>query len=152
MLDGGLDLDIDAVRENVAEADVVTMHFPMLRKTLLVDTRTNEAARPLIRVVPMVNNSLERFESLQRMRPQLPRPDSITMIPWSRSVGALCVLQVWDVLRNRLDVCGGPAIVADADRCLDELRTLETREVSNAIHGHSYHTVWSNPELGSTPG
>ena len=96
MLDGGFELDIDAVRENIAEAEVVTLYFPLLRKTLLVDTRSNEVVGPFVRLVPMASNSGERFESLRRLRPQLPRADSITMIPWGRRVATLEDAGIWD--------------------------------------------------------
>jgi hypothetical protein len=84
MLDGGLELDIEAVRENIAEAEVVTLYFPFLRKTLLVDRRSTQHLGPLVRVVPMARSTTDRFESLQQMCPELPKPESITMIQWGR--------------------------------------------------------------------
>ena len=42
MIDGGIDIDIDAVVQNIDEAEVVTLHFPILRQTLLIDTRSSE--------------------------------------------------------------------------------------------------------------
>ena len=148
MLDGGFELDIDAVRENIAEAEVVTLYFPLLRKTLLVDTRSNEVVGPFVRLVPMASNSGERFESLRRLRPQLPRADSITMIPWGRRVAALEDAGIWDRLLARLSEGGDARALARARDCLDELRSLERQEFGNAIRGAQYETVWRNPELG----
>lgn len=151
MLDGGFELDIDAVRENIAEAEIVTLYFPMLRKTLLVDTRANEAVLPYVGVLPMARNSGERFESLKKLRPQLPRPESITMIAWVRRIGSLEKAGVWDGLLARLGETGDPRPLARARDCLSELYSLEQQELGNAIRGHQYETVWRNPELGPTP-
>jgi hypothetical protein len=148
MLDGGFELDIDAVHENIANAEVVTLYFPMLRKTLLVDTRTNEAARPYIGVIPMARNATERFESLKKLRPQLPHPDSITMIPWARRIGTLDKVGVWERLLARLVETGDSQPLERARDCLRELYILEQQELGNAIRGHQYKTVWQNPELG----
>ena len=106
MLDGGFELDIEAVRENIAEAEVVTLYFPFLRKTLLVDTRSTERLGPMVRLVPMARSTAERFESLQRLRPELPKPESITMIPWGRRVASLRAAGVWDRLLARLSESG----------------------------------------------
>ena len=37
MLDSSEDLELDAIATNIAEADVVALYFPMMRKTLLLD-------------------------------------------------------------------------------------------------------------------
>ncbi|MDA1062349.1 MAG: hypothetical protein O2895_05520, partial [Chloroflexi bacterium] len=114
MLDSGFELDIEAVRENIAEAEVVTLYFPLLRKTLLVDTRTTERLGPMVRVVPMASSTADRFESLQRLRPELPKPESITMIPWGRPVASLRAAGVWDRLLARLSESGDAAALSAA--------------------------------------
>ena len=142
MLDSGYDIDIDAVIENVAEAEVVTFYFPVLRRTLLVDTRLDGSGSPLVSVVPMVSNTQERFDSLREMRPSLPRPESITMIQWTRRVESLCGAGVWDGLVRRLDQLGSATAIEAAQGCLDELRAAERDELSNVIKGVGYHTMW----------
>lgn len=148
MLDGGFDLDIEAVRENIAEAEVVTLYFPFLRKTLLVDTRTGDSVGPLVRVVPMARSSAERFESLRQMRPELPRAESITMIPWSRRVVSLEAEGVWDRLLARLSESGDRSALSAAGECLAELAGLEARELGDAIRGEHYRTLWPEPGQG----
>ena len=148
MLDGGYELDIEGICENIDEAAVVTLYFPMLRSTLLMDTRAGKFVRPYIGIVPMARSSSERFESLKRLRPRLPRPDSITMIPWARRVGALEDAGVWERLIARLDEAGSSAELARAGDCLAQLYALEQQELGNAIRGRQYETIWRNPELG----
>jgi len=150
MLDGGHEIDIDAVHRNVDEADVLAFYFPLLRKTLLVDTRTTPlgsdlAARPLIRVAPMVHSSAERFESLRRMRPEFGQPESISMIPWLGRVDTMCRQGVWDRILARLTEGGAAPVLAEASLCLHELRTLEREEFRDAMTGAGYRTVWGNP-------
>lgn len=142
MIDGGHEIDIDAVIQNIDEAEVVTLHFPMLRQTLLIDTRVDEHNLPLVRVVPMVDNSSERFASLESMRPGLERPRSITMIPWARSISALEWAGVWPRVIARLEACGDETTLLDARRSFRQLRSLELVELREAIVGRQYRTVW----------
>jgi hypothetical protein len=152
MIDGGYDIDIEAVHQNIDEAAVVSLHFPMLRRTLLIDTRRGPNDGPLVCVVSMVNSSAERFESLRRLRPELPRPESLTMIPWARSVRTLERTGVWDRVMARLEECGGPQTLIDARRCLRELRSLELNEYRRAITGSEYRTVWGRTGVGDEAG
>ena len=104
MLDGGpgFEIDIDAVNRNVSEAEVLSLYFPRLRKTLLLDTRTAAGVGPLIAVVDMVDNASQRLLSLRKLRPQFPRPQSITLIPWVLRAGSLRQTGVWERLIERL--------------------------------------------------
>ena len=144
MLDGGpgFEIDIDAVNQNVDEAEVVCIYFPMLRKTLLVDTRTTEDVGPLVCVVDMVENAQERFRLLRRLRPQLDRPRSITLVPWVRSVGSLRATGVWGRLTARLSACGDADCLDAASRCLEELHALERHELLSALTGRDHRTLW----------
>ena len=150
MLDGGYELDLDAIHMNVEEAEIVSLYFPLLRSTLLVDTRTlasgdDVVTQPFVRVVPMVRNTQERLETLDELRPELPRPRSITLIPWQRSVDALTRDGVWQRLLARLEPPGSTpsALVRSAAlRCLVELHALEREELHCAVTGLHYRTLW----------
>lgn len=148
MLDSAEDLELDAIASNIAEAEVIALYFPLFRKTLIVDTRSNPSAGPLVCVVEMVNTTQERVRSLRRMRPQFSRPDSITMIPWQRRVETLCETGVWARLETRLAKCGGVEAVAEAGSSLDELRAFEHREFRRAVTGERYQTLWGRRGLG----
>jgi hypothetical protein len=137
VIDGGLELDLEAVRQNIEEAEVVCLYFPTLGRTLLVDTRSNEHAGSHVSVQPMAPSSAERLRSLRRLRPQFPRPRSLTLIPWDGRVESLCSLGLWEPLLARLD-CPDRAI-----ECLRELRALERRELRAVITGEEYDALWS---------
>ncbi len=147
MMDNGVEADIDAITRNVDEAEVVTFYFPLLGKTLLIDTRTSEHVGPMVRVVPMADSSAERLRSLRRLRPELPRPTSLTLIPWNRSIDSITNLGVWEHIARRLnEQRDGEQYCAIGRRCLQRLRTLERAELRSAITGERYHTIWARDE------
>jgi hypothetical protein len=130
------------VNRNIDVADVIALYFPLLRKTLLMDTRSNKVDGPMIRVVPMANTPEERFQSLQKMRPRFGRPDSITIIPWPKYVSTLVELSIWDHIVRRYADTGYPEVVRECERCYAELSRLEGDEVLRAIRGENYETIW----------
>ncbi len=139
MLDGGIDLDLDAVRQNIDEAEVISIYFPVLSTTLLLDTRSAYGVPAFMKLVPMARDAGDRLQSIRRMRPQLPCPQSITMIPWTRGVAALRRLGVWQHLEQRYGDCGR------AGSILEELEALERRELTGALLGRGYKTLWHAP-------
>ena len=152
MLDGGpgFELDIDAVKQNVDEAEIVSLFFPLIRKTLLLDTRSDSMVGPMVTLVDMVQNASQRFSSLHKMRPGLPRPESITMIPWARPSTALRTTGVWEHVTARLETCGDHRCVDAANRCLAEIRRLERHELGLVLSGDGYRTLWGRLGVGDT--
>lgn len=148
MIDGGMGVDIATIVQNIAEAEVVTLHFPMLRQTLLLDSRCDKQEGPLVTVVPMVNNSAERLASLRRLRPRFERPHSLSMIAWPSTVECLRREGVWDAVLARLADSGDAQAVAAAERTLARLRALELIEIRQVIVGMEYRTVWGRAGAG----
>lgn len=137
MIDGGIEIDLDEVVQNIAEAEVVSLFFPTLRRTLLIDTRTNDYAGTLVKVVPMAKSGGDRLRSLRKLRPQFSRPESITLIPWDARVASLVTMGVWDTVIHRID---DPEQAAE---CFEVLCRIEHQELRAAITGERYHTLWS---------
>lgn len=140
MIDGGSDLDIEAAIQNAREAEVICVYFQAFNQTLLVDARTAPNAGPMMAVVPMVRTAADRIRSLRRLRPQLPRPESITMIPWGRRVHSLVECGLWEQLVARVDDAQG------AEDCLRRLRGMELSEFRDAIIGRAYQSLWSRAD------
>src|SRR5262249_25160379 len=140
----------ETIGVNIAEAQVVALYFPLMRKTLILDARTSANAGPMVCVVEMVNTGEERVRSLRRLRPQFSRPDSITMIPWLRRVDTLHRVGVWTQVERRLESVGGREALDEAGRCLSELRRYEQREILRAVTGERYQTLWGRKGLGDT--
>ncbi|MEX1255467.1 MAG: hypothetical protein WEE64_14105 [Dehalococcoidia bacterium] len=141
-MDSEFRIDISEVQRSIDFAEVVALYFPLLRKTLLLDARTNHVDGPMIKVVPMASSPEERFRELVRLRPRFAKPDSITIIPWPKYVSSLVRLEVWDhIVRRYLDL-GSPEIVRQCEACLNELRVMEREEFARAITGENYETLW----------
>ena len=141
-MDSDFRLDISEVNRAVDSAEVVAIYFPLLRKTLLMDTRTSGLDGPMVKVVPMAASPEERFQSLRRLRPRFPRPESITIVPWAGYVASLERLGVWEHIVRRFAEAGDPALVRQCKACLEELAQAEHTEVRRAIRGENYETLW----------
>ena len=148
-MDNEFHIDLDEVLRNIDSAEVMAIYFPMLRRTLLVDTRANETAGPMVRVVPMVNAIEERFRGLRRMRPGFPRPESITMVAWPRPVHSLKRTGALDRLLARFADSGHAAAIHDARHAYEELVALESQETVNAITGEGYQSLWERSGRGN---
>ncbi len=141
-LDSDYRIDVSEVNRNIDVADVIALYFPLLRKTLLMDMRTNDVDGPMIRVVPMANTPEERFQSLLKMRPRFGRPESITIIPWPKYAASLVELGIWDRIVRRYADTGSAESVRECERCHAELVKLEREELHRAITGDQYETLW----------
>ncbi len=142
LLDSDFRIDVSEVNKNIDVADVIAMYFPLLRKTMLMDLRTNDVDGAMIRIVPMANTPEERFQSLLKMRPRFGRPDSITIIPWTKYMQSLVDLGIWERIVKRFADTGSPEAVRDCGRCHGELLKLERKEIQRAITGENYETIW----------
>jgi hypothetical protein len=141
-MDSDFRIDISEVNRAIDTGEIIALYFPLLRKTLLMDTRTTPLDGPLIRVVPMAASAEDRFRELVRMRPRLPKPESINIIPWPKYVPSLTTMGVWDHIVRRFIDIGPPEIVRQCESCLGELRALEREEIRRAITGDNYETLW----------
>ncbi len=151
-MDSDFRIDIGEVLRSIDVGEVIALYFPLLRKTLLMDTRSNNVDGPMIRVVPMASSPEERFRELVRLRPRFPKPESITIIPWPKYVASLVRLEVWAHIVRRFLEIGPPEIVRRCEACLEELRKAEREEIRRAITGENYETLWDaaeSPEEGA---
>ena len=152
LLDSDYRIDVSEVNRNIDVADVIALYFPLLRKTLLMDMRTNDIDGPMIKVVPMANTPEERFQSLLKMRPRFGRPESITIIPWPKYATSLVDLGIWDRIVRRYADTGSPASVRECERCHAELVKLEREELHRAITGEQYETLWGQRGIAERVG
>jgi hypothetical protein len=147
-MDSDFRIDLSEVNRNLDTAEVVSLYFPLLRKTMLIDMRCSELDKPLVKVVPMVSTPEERFRSLHQMRPRFPRPDSITIIPWPKYVGSLVRLGIWDHIVSRFVDLGGPELVSRCEACLQELLAAERQEIGRALRGENFQDLWRRIDKG----
>lgn len=151
-MDSDYRIDVSEVLKNIDVAEVIALYFPLLRKTLLLDFRTGPVDGAMIRVVPMANTPEERIQSLLKMRPRLGRPDSITIIPWPKYARTLAELGIWDRIVQRLIDTATPNVARDARKCFEDLQKLEKQEITRAITGENYETIWGEPGIAERVG
>lgn len=141
-MDSDYRIDFAEVYRAIDHGEIIALFFPLLRKTLLMDTRTTSLDDPMIKVVPMASSADERYKELVRMRPRLPKPESVNIVPWPKFVESLERTGVWDrIVRRYIDI-GPPEIVRQCELSLGELREFEQEEIRNAITGENYETLW----------
>lgn len=141
-MDTDFRIDIGEVYRAIDYGEIIAIYFPLLRKTLLMDTRTTPVDGPMIKVVPMASSPEERYRELIRMRPRLPKPESINIVPWPKFVESLVRTNVWDHIVQRFLEIGPPEVVRRCEACLRELRQMECDEIRRAITGEDFETLW----------
>ncbi len=141
-----MDIDLDAIRRVVAEADVFVVRFALIEQRLLVDTRPDASGQPLIRLVPPVNSAEERYRFLRKERPEVPLPAQITVFQWPGPITVLREVGVWQYIEDRVAGIGGDAAVEDARRAFADGQRLERADTLAAIRGgEGYQTLWERP-------
>ena len=84
-----------------------------------------------------------RLRSLKRARPHLPKATEIVAIPWPIYVENLVRSGVWAQVMKRIESTGSQDAVASAEAALNELRALESQELTALIKGGQYETIWA---------
>ena len=141
-MDNDFRIDLAEVARSIESAEVVTLFFPILRKTLLIDTRYDVEDDPMVRVVPMVSGPEERVQTIKRMRPNFPKPERIAFIPWPKYTTSLVRLGVYDTLKDRLGQCGREKPIRDLQTSLSSLREMKKAELADALTGKGYRALW----------
>ena len=124
----------------------MSVFFPTYRRALIVDTRYKQDVGPFVRLMPMAKSPQDRMRSIRRIRPEFPRPGNLTLVPWQRYIGSLISSGVWDKIIARVEESGDEAVLVACEKALTELRQLERDELTAAITGEKYHTLWSSSE------
>lgn len=142
--DGNYRIDLGEVVRNIQTAEVICLHFPLLRRTVIVDTRHGVEDPPLIKLVAVAKSVEDRFRTIRRLRPQFQQPEKVTIIPWPMYIESLVRLGVWDEVLKRFAGSGHLDSLPACERVLMKLRAMESAELAAAITGASkqYDTIW----------
>jgi len=146
VLDNIVEIDIDLIKQNIQEADVLTFFFPLLGKALVADMRLGDNSGPVVYLAPIAESYADRYLSVRRHRPDLANPESFSTIPWSNRVSSLESFGLWDVLISRLANLDGnenTQLMDVANDNLKKLKSIESIEVLRAITGDTYKTLWT---------
>ena len=137
---------ISQVISTINDAEVMTIFFPHLGRSLVVDTRRSVEDGPLFRLMNQVNSMEERMGSIEKMRPTLGKIHSIHGIPWTKSLRTMRDNDVLATIIGRLTSNGMPLATAER-QVMDAFRTLlsvEHAQWVDLINGESpvYKTLW----------
>lgn len=141
-LDADYEVDVQQIKSTLDIAEVTSLYFPFLGKSLIIDLRTNGNEGPFLKVVEQVETADARLRSLRRLRPRFPRPESLSLIPWPKRVDSLVRLGVWDHIEARCGAVGPPEIVETCHKMLQELLAVEAAQLRNSVRGQGFDTIW----------
>jgi hypothetical protein len=136
-------VDLEQVFRVIDSADVLVVRFHLIDRRLLVDFRTSNSSGPLVKVVPRAESIEDRFRSIKRLRPEFPMPERLPSFQWPRSMPVMLASGVWQRLVDRVSALGSDETTDECGRVMEELISLERREVLGAIRGADhYQTIW----------
>jgi hypothetical protein len=129
----------------ISEADVISIFFPLLRRSLVIDMRDAPQTVPMVQVMGQVNSVEERINSIEQMRPGMGKIRSILAVPWLKSVRSLEEVGIVDSLVERLAQGGmsppdGGKALRDA---VNQLWKIEMLAFNGLIRGEGYKTLWT---------
>lgn len=140
---------LSQVLSGIAEAEIITIFFPLLRRALVVDTRHDEKGMGhMVGVLPQVGSMEERIAVIEGMRPQFGKVRSILGIPWLKSINSLREHGVVERLVNRLSSSEMTTPMAQemVRGAVTQLAKVEHLAFIALIRGEGYQTLWSSGE------
>jgi len=138
---------LEQVFASIEEAEVLTIFFLRLRKSMVVDTRLG-ASGPYVEVMPQVGSVEERVEIIERTHPELGRVHNILSIPWIGEVKTLSDQGIVQRLAKRLAAAGMSRETATAacENALGELSRAEHRLKVDIVRGIGFETIWQTED------
>ena len=145
-MDNSFDFDVvgDKIIRHLSEDEVMTIFFPRVGKSLIVDARHDMENGPAVLLDDMVASPEERLQSIRRLRPQFGKPGQLTLAPWFGGVRAFAERGVLDTIVSRFDAMGFPDAAAAATDAFRTLRRTERDLLLDLIAGNprSTRTYW----------
>jgi hypothetical protein len=126
----------------LATNEVVSIFVPYAMRSWIIDMRQTLLSPPVLVVDRMVATPEARLESFGRLRPELPKPAELTVIPWTGHVRQLEETGVLDAVYARCREIAGAALDADVARCYRELIDAETEIKRQIILGVGMRPLW----------
>lgn len=146
-----MDPATDEFRERFAgavrTAEVLSIFFPRIGQSLILDMRHHGDEGPLVLLDEMVATPSDRLLSFRRLRPELPLPESLILAPWPGGIAALDESGMLATMRERCLTEGGAVLVDHIEEIYRELRIIERRQLRAMLRGRGARTLW---QRGST--
>jgi hypothetical protein len=127
---------------SLQRSDVISVFFPYIKKTILIDKRTSHNEDPIILLTDMVRTPRERVQSLQNLRPNFPIIENILLIPWTRYISTLKDSGVWDAICDLIE-CPTNKMAPTTSNIFNQLLKLEKKSLAEVIKGSSFTSLWT---------
>ena len=135
------------VIESVRAAEVMSLFFPTAMRSLILDMRRSLVSEPRVLVDRIVTSPAARIQTFRRIRPEMPLPINVTIIPWSGYVMQLVETGVLEAIYERCRWEGDDALEAAAKACYQSLVTVERELRRELVFGAGMKTLWQR-DLG----
>lgn len=131
----------EEIIKSLKNSDVISIFFPYIKKTILVDKRSTSDEGSVILLTDMARTPRERVRSLQTLRPNFPAIENILLIPWTRYVISLKDSGVWKAICDTLEESTTKS--DSTNKIFEQLIQLEKRSLINVINGDGFKTIWT---------
>jgi hypothetical protein len=135
---------IASITSSIADASVISILFPALRRSLVIDARSDEEHDPIVLVMPQVTTFEERIRRIEKLRPRLGKVRAILGVPWMRSLRELEDARIPDGLVQRLVAAGvTPAdALEQVTASLRQLKRYEQLSFTRLVKGQGFANLW----------
>jgi hypothetical protein len=133
---------VDQVLMAVKGAEVLSIFFPRVGRSLILDCRRLDNEGPTVILDGMVESPEARLQSFQRMRPSLPLPSQLTLAPWPGAVRVFAEVGLLEAFVDRCQDEGGDALADQATERFSELQRLERDGLRSLVRGDGMYTIW----------
>src|SRR4051812_1160167 len=138
----------DQVLMAIKSAEVLSIFFPRVGRSLILDCRQSIDSGPVVLVDGMVESPEARLNSFRRLRPGLPLPQQLTLAPWPGAVRVFAEVGLLDALVGRCREDGGDDLAVQAEQRFAELRRLEQDAMRSLVRGNGMETIWQRRPQG----
>lgn len=140
--ENGIAIDLAEVKKAVEQADVLAVGFRLFPERLLVDTRCDAKAPPLVQVVEPVASVEQRFFWLGQHRPSLGTPERFVFFLWPHSIPFLRDSSLGTAITERIVATGCDGAVPMCEAAFADLAQRERKANLAAVRGQSCFTLW----------
>jgi hypothetical protein len=133
---------VDQVLMAVKGAEVLSIFFPRVGRSLILDTRRLGDEGPAVILDGMVESPEARLQSFQRLRPGLPLPAQLTLAPWPGAIRVFAEVGLQEAFIDRCRNEGGDEMANRATAHFAKLRRLEREALRSLVRGDGMYTIW----------
>jgi len=123
-------------------AEVMSVFFPRIGQSLILDMRHAGDDGPLLLLDIMVASPNDRLHSFRRLRPELPLPERLILAPWPGAISSFDDSGMLATIIDRCEIEGGEVLVDQVRELYRELQVIERQQIRNMLRGIHSETIW----------